>query len=188
MNIAHIEEHSHIYGPGSRFVIWVQGCSLHCKGCWNQSMWSFQEKDLIPKEIILKQILDNQNDIEGISILGGEPLDQTEEVIWLLKSLRQYELSTVLFTGYELDELYKNPEKKEALAFTDILISGRFKQEKRTTLHQWIGSTNQEVHFLSSKYDSSIIQNSNYVEVIIDDSGQLNVLGFPDSELLKIVK
>jgi len=55
MHIAHIEEQSFIYGPGYRFVVWVQGCSIRCKGCWNQEMWSFEDNIiLLVNELLVK--------------------------------------------------------------------------------------------------------------------------------------
>jgi len=57
-NIAHIEPSSFIYGPGERVVIWVQGCTLGCRGCWNRTMLSKRPKQLIAREELLQQILD----------------------------------------------------------------------------------------------------------------------------------
>ena len=69
MNVAHLENQSFIYGPGSRFVIWVQGCSLRCKGCWNFRMWGFEKKQEYSISQLLKMIA--AENVEGITILGG---------------------------------------------------------------------------------------------------------------------
>jgi anaerobic ribonucleoside-triphosphate reductase activating protein len=185
MNIAHIEEHSFIYGPGCRFVIWVQGCSIHCKGCWNKEMWSFKEKNIISVNELLIKITKEKNIIEGITLLGGEPLDQYEEVSQLLFECQKNGLSTMVFTGYEMNEILKD-EKKLICDRTDILITGRYEQTKRTLKHQWIGSTNQTIHFLTTRYDSFIQADNNYVEVSIDENGCTTILGFPDENFISI--
>jgi len=182
MNLAHIEEKSYIYGPGSRFVIWTQGCSLRCEGCWNFEMWPFEKKILISNEALLARILFIQEteNIEGITILGGEPLDQYDEALSLVEMCKSATLSTVLFSGYGYDEIIQN--KSEILDFTDILICGRYEKEKRTFFHQWIGSTNQQILFLSDVYKDYRLKNANYVEINIEADGSQTVLGFPDGD------
>lgn len=121
--------------------------------------------------------------IEGITLLGGEPLDQFEEVAELLAKCREIDISTMLFTGYEMAEI---TEKKmtSILGDTDILVTGRYDERNRTLNHQWIGSTNQKSHFLSDLHKDFKIEDSNYVEISIDDFGKIELLGFPDELLL----
>ncbi len=184
MNIAHIEEHSFIYGPGCRFVIWVQGCSIRCRGCWNKEMWSFENKTILSVQELLCKIKNEINYIEGITLLGGEPLDQFDEVLELLVECRKLGLSTMLFTGYEIFEI---EEKQMTLILEnlDILITGRYDKTKRTLNHQWIGSTNQEIHYLTVRYNNFKNINSNYVEFSIDDFGKIEIFGFPHENLFK---
>lgn len=184
MNIAHIEECSFIYGPGRRFVIWVQGCSIRCKGCWNKEMWSFEDKIILSVKQLLTKIENEKDLIEGITILGGEPLDQFAEVSELLIECKKLGLSTMLFTGYEMTEII---EKQMTLILDnlDILITGRYDRSKRTINHQWIGSTNQEIHYLTERYNNFTIVNSNYIEISIDDFGKIETFGFPNESFLK---
>jgi anaerobic ribonucleoside-triphosphate reductase activating protein len=184
MNIAHIEEHSFIYGPNCRFVIWVQGCSIHCKGCWNKEMWAFEDKTNLSVQALLHKIGNEKDDIDGITLLGGEPLEQFKEVAELLIECRKLGLSTMLFTGYEMKEI-EEKQMASILDNLDILITGRYDKTKRTMNHQWIGSTNQEIHFLTDRYKNFEIVNSNYVEISIDDFGSNTILGFPDKNLLE---
>lgn len=187
MNIAHIEPYSFIYGPGCRTVIWTQGCSIQCKGCWNTHMWNFEPKTLLSVDELLSQILSYKPDIDGITLLGGEPLDQYHEVLQLCQKTQENGLSVMLFTGYEMHEIYQK-NMQDILLCTDILITGRYDLTKRTLEHQWIGSTNQEIHFLTEKYRQYKIQNNNYVEITLTDTGALNILGFPDKNLLNMLK
>lgn len=187
MNIAHIEEHSFIYGPNCRFVIWVQGCSIRCKGCWNIEMWAFEDKIILSVQDLLRKIDNEKEFIDGITLIGGEPLDQFEEVTELLIECRKLGLSTMLFTGYEMKEIAEN-QMTSILDNLDILITGRYDKKKRTMNHQWIGSTNQEIHYLTAQYNNYTNLNTNYVEISIDNFGKMEILGFPDENLLKALK
>lgn len=185
MNIAHIEEHSFIYGPNCRFVIWVQGCSIRCKGCWNAEMWGFEDKTILSVQELLSKIENEKELIEGITLLGGEPLDQFEEVTELLQKCRKIGLSTMLFTGYEMEEITQK-KMTYILENTDILVTGRYDQTKRTMNHQWIGSTNQTINFLSTRYSNFEIKNNNYTEITINEDGSTTILGFPESNFLDL--
>lgn len=184
MNIAHIEEHSFIYGPNCRFVIWVQGCSIRCKGCWNKDMWAFEDKIILSVQDLLHKIENEKGFIDGITLLGGEPLDQFHEISELVNESRKLGLSTMLFTGYKMTEIAEK-EMTSILDHLDILITGRFDKTKRTMNHQWIGSTNQEIHFLTDRYTEYEIENKNYTEITINSDGSTAILGFPDKILLE---
>jgi anaerobic ribonucleoside-triphosphate reductase activating protein len=181
MNIAYIEERSYIYGPGCRFVIWTQGCSIHCAGCWNDTLWDFRDNRLMSVEQIFAQVV-NIDRIEGITLLGGEPLDQYEETLALARKCQDKGLSVMVFTGYEMAEIHKKG-MAAIIDYTDILITGRYDKDKRTLYHQWIGSTNQEIHFLSSRYQDYRKLDANYLEINIDEMGSITVLGFPDDSM-----
>lgn len=181
MKIAHIEKSSYIYGPGKRFVIWTQGCSIRCKGCWNKEMWDFEGGVHIDASEIIELVKSDQ-ELEGVTILGGEPFDQFEELKKFVKELSKCVASLIIYTGYELEEIYKK-QLFEVLNKVDILITGRYVEKLRNTEKQWIGSTNQKIIFLSDKYDNTVLENARYVEVLIDEFGKIRCLGFPDDIL-----
>ncbi|HID99397.1 MAG TPA: radical SAM protein [Thiotrichaceae bacterium] len=181
-NIAHIEPSSFIYGPGERFVIWVQGCTLGCQGCWNRLMLSKRPKQLIAREALLDKILDLDS-IQGVTLLGGEPLQQLSNVLWLLQQVKSAGLDTMVFTGYECPEI-TNDDKSNILPFTDILVSGRYVAARRNINLQWRGSSNQQVHFPTGQYDASLIKEGNYVEVHFEADGRMRILGFPDADIM----
>ncbi|PVZ68916.1 4Fe-4S single cluster domain-containing protein [Pelagibaculum spongiae] len=182
-NIAHVESSSHIYGPGNRFVIWLQGCTLACKGCWNTAMWPHKENRLIERSFLLKQIIKEKN-IEGITFLGGEPLQQCENVRWLISKIKMHNLSAMLYTGYEWSEIKANQNHLDVCNSTDILITGRFLQNERNTNLLWRGSDNQIVNFISNKYSSLKLKEVNQVEITIEEDGALKIYGYPDQLLL----
>lgn len=185
IRIGHLLQQSEIYGPGLRYVIWVQGCTLACKGCWNKQFWSSQGGEAILVEELIEKI-SAIPDIEGITLLGGEPLQQAEAVLELIMACKEKDLTVFLYTGYELEEFDQIMQK--CFDSSDIVVSGRYVQSLRDTNLRWRGSQNQSVHFISSRYDPSICQEQNEVECHIMENGMLTIVGYAGAELLSAVK
>lgn len=184
INISHIEPDSYIYAPGKQFVIWVQGCSIHCKGCWNFDMWSFDENQLTDIDELFEKI-NKIDDLMGVTFIGGEPFDQKNELLYFSTKLKKQQIPITIYTGYELNEL-KDEISEEILNNTDLLIAGRYKEELRNINLQWRGSENQQILFLSDIYKDYEKEDGNYCEIIISDDGEITILGFPDEKLLEI--
>src|SRR5262249_25155688 len=124
----------------------------------------------------------HQNHIEGITLLGGEPLAHAAGAAALARPTRALGLSVMVFTGYTLDEARALPDDAVAdlLAHTDILVDGPYVREMPDTRRRWIGSTNQRIHFLTDRYraDDPCWRKPNTLEVRLRD-GELTVNGFP---------
>jgi len=88
----------------------------------------------------------------------------------------------MVFTGYELSEI-RNSDKVKIMSVADILITGRYDEKLRTLNHQWIGSTNQQILFLTDRYKDFGIENGNYMEIDIEENGKMTILGFPTSDM-----
>ncbi|MCJ8314621.1 MAG: 4Fe-4S cluster-binding domain-containing protein [Saccharospirillaceae bacterium] len=178
-NISHIEPATHIYGPGRRFGIWLQGCSLACNGCWNKEMWSFKAIELLEREELLKQILAETN-INGITILGGEPLQQAENTLWLIQKIKQStSLTIMLYTGYTKPELQLQKNWDMLETNVDLLVTGRYEEELRNPNNQWFGSENQELIYPTKSRIKQRSKPLNEVEIIIEQTGEVRVLGYP---------
>lgn len=178
-NIAHLEPSSQIYGEGQRYVVWFQGCTLACKGCWNQEMWSFKANQLIHRETLLDRIL-NTSEIQGVTFLGGEPLNQAENLWWLVKKIHEHsELTIFLFTGYEKEELESLGHMERINQFCDTVAIGRYNEEQRNINQQWIGSDNQTILTPKKSREKSQQKPINQVEVYINTDGSQTILGFP---------
>lgn len=183
-NLSHIEPSSHIYGPGKRFVVWFQGCSLACDGCWNQDMWSFKAKSLLSKEQLLAQILDAP-EIQGVTFLGGEPLHQAENLWWLMRQIRKKSNLTIfLFTGYEQYELERFRYLSNIHELCDMVAIGRYLVGSRNINQQWIGSDNQMIVYPDKSREIVKSESINQVEIIIEDNESIRILGFPDELLV----
>jgi anaerobic ribonucleoside-triphosphate reductase activating protein len=142
-------------------------------------MWGFEPNIVLSVAEVFERINEEREFVEGVTILGGEPLDQYAEIFELLKRCKCAGFTTMLFTGYEMYEIEDRGMGK-ILGWCDILILGRYESTKRTIDRQWIGSTNQEIRFLTERYRNYEINNANHVEISIDENGSMTILGFPE--------
>ena len=173
------EENEHLYGPGKRLLLFTQGCSLHCKGCVNQHLWEFDAG----KNITAQEILELCADIEGITLHGGEPLDQSAGVLEIIRLLKAAGKTVILFTGYQYKEL-SLPSQRMAWRAADLVISGRYVEEKRSIYLQFRGSTNQRVYSHQGKYKNYQIKDGKSVAVIrLNEDGEMQSRGFRSQEL-----
>jgi anaerobic ribonucleoside-triphosphate reductase activating protein len=184
LSVAQIVPCTDAEGPGRRFALWFQGCPLRCPGCCNPEMLPFEGGTVRSVADVLAEVeaARDREQIEGITLLGGEPLAHADGAAVLALGTRALGLSVMVFTGYTLDEARALPDPAVAklLANTDILVDGPYIRESPDTWRRWIGSTNQRVHFLSDRYrpDDPCWRQANTLEVRLRD-GELTVNGFP---------
>lgn len=178
-------DRSEIYGPGLRSVIWVQGCTLACKGCWNTQYWSAKGGNEIQVSQLLKEI-QSLDDIEGITLLGGEPLQQPKASLELIKGAKSLGLSVFLYTGYELSEF--DETMLACFNLSDIAVTGRYVQEFRDTGLRWRGSRNQQVHFISDVYDETVLTEQTEVEFHVLPTGEIQIVGYAEEDLSMLVE
>ena len=168
---------SRVNGPGDRFVIWTQGCRKMCKNCYNPETWSHYRNNLIDIDLLVEEIKNSST--TGVTISGGDPFEQPEELFYLLGEIKQLDLSdgVIVFSGYTIDEIRVREELRKSLDYIDVLIDGLYIDEKRIT-NGLAGSSNQEFHFLSDKISRSGINIDQEVE--IHSLGDLiQITGFP---------
>lgn len=173
---------SSVYGPGKRWVLWVQGCTLACEGCWNVETWSRRRGQERTVSSLVEDIKANMEGLEGITVLGGEPLQQPDAVLSLMQQAKELGLTVMLYTGYEPHEY--TPVMQACHDASDLLIGGRYVAEQRDPSLRWRGSTNQSFISPTGRYDPSSFEDFEEVEIIIDhDTGQITMTGYPDEEL-----
>jgi anaerobic ribonucleoside-triphosphate reductase activating protein len=171
-------------GPGKRFALWFQGCPLRCPGCCNPEMLPFTGGTAMRLGDIVQQVKEaaNQQGVEGITLLGGEPLAHAAGGAALARRIRELDLTVMVFTGYTLEEARQMPDPAvgELLGLTDILVDGPYIRELPDTSRRWIGSTNQRIFFLTDRYqaDDPRWQMPNTLEIRLHD-GVVSVNGFP---------
>ena len=133
-------------GPGVRVSIFMQGCSFHCKNCFNQETWDFEGGKEFTDDTINKVLeLCNKPEVKGLSILGGEPMHPTniEGTTKLAKAFKEkYPEKTIwTWTGFE----YEDIKDKEVFNYIDVLVDGQYKDELHDPTLKWKGSSNQRV-------------------------------------------
>lgn len=164
-------------GPGARAVIWTQGCTLNCPGCFNPETHSFNGGEEVAVDDLFQRLVSLGDAIEGVTISGGEPLQQLRPLVALLRRVREEtDLSVLVFTGYAWDEIGRMPEADALLACVDALIAGRYDQTQRLA-RDLRGSANKTVHFLSERYTMDDLQAVLPAEVIITAEGDVVISG-----------
>ena len=133
-------------GPGIRVSIFMQGCSFHCKDCFNSETWDFKAGKEFNDDVINKVLdLASLPHIVGLSILGGEPMhpNNREGTIKLAKAFKKRypDKDIWVWSGYLFDEL----KDIEGLSYIDTLVDGRFALEQANPTLKFRGSSNQRV-------------------------------------------
>ena len=152
LNVHALIPRSRANGPGYRLVLWVQGCTLGCPGCFNPATHAAAPQWLVAPEALIEQIVTAAPSLDGLTVSGGEPLQQSEALLQVLQAVRQRTaLSVLLFSGYTLPEIQRLPLGPALLDQVDVLIAGRYVQS-RPHGHGLLGSANQTVHLLTARY------------------------------------
>ena len=155
MNYGTIKKFDVANGPGIRVSLFVSGCTHHCKGCFNKETWDFNYGKPITTSTIY-DILEalNIDHIKGLTLLGGEPFEYANQIalLPLVKAVRtKYPQKTIwCFTGYTFDTdiadmMKKWPETSELLSYIDVLVDGKFIEEKKDLTLRFRGSSNQRL-------------------------------------------
>jgi anaerobic ribonucleoside-triphosphate reductase activating protein len=135
-------------GPGWRVSLFVSGCRNQCSGCFNKDAWDFEYGKKFSWDIIheIERLVSNPN-IRGLSILGGEPLEP--ENISSVEALCAYikekfpEKDIWLWTGYDFIE--DGLIKHSIMRYIDVLVDGRFEEDKKDLTLKYRGSSNQRI-------------------------------------------
>lgn len=132
-----------------------------------------------------------QHQIEGVTLIGGEPIAHADGASQLAREVQRRELSVMIFSGFTLEEIRQRDEPAINLLLdhTDILVDGPYLRELPDSKRRWVGSTNQQVHFLTDRYsvDDPQWDSPNTLEIRLGD-GELTVNGFPGKEAVGLWK
>ena len=134
-------------GPGVRVSVFMQGCSFHCKNCFNPETWNFEGGKEFTDDTINQVLeLSDKEEIKGLSILGGEPMHpkNIEGTTKLAKAFKEkYPNKNIwVWSGFRFDQDLKD---KEVLKYIDVLVDGQYKDELHDFTLKWKGSSNQRV-------------------------------------------
>lgn len=148
IQICGIIRQSIVDGPGIRFVVFTQGCPHHCPDCHNPQSWPMEGGTFVTADRLLQEIRKNPT-LQGLTLSGGEPTLQCEELLPLVREVKKMGLDVVTFSGYTFEQLLQRCETeaalKEVLTLTDILVDGPYIKELRDLSLQYRGSKNQRL-------------------------------------------
>lgn len=165
MYVARILYPIQVLGPGNRIGIWTVSCKHHCKGCSNPELWNIDSKYFITvkdlERIIRNIAADNQ--IDGFTITGGEPIEQAAELSVFLDNVSDISKDVLLYTGYQLDDLQA---EVQLLKYVAVIIDGEYIEELNDNCFLR-GSSNQTINILNPEYRDL------YTEYIKDNSNEI---------------
>lgn len=160
MNYAKIKHYDPANGEGIRISLFVSGCNFHCKGCFNYEAQDFDYgKPFLPDTMVeIEQLVENEN-IDGLSILGGDPLCQSECDITTLATLATYVKNlgknVWIWSGFTWEQIFSKSVTDEfdtlrtsrqmLITTCDVWVDGQFIESQKDLRLQWRGSNNQRV-------------------------------------------
>lgn len=156
MNYADIKTVDIANGKGVRVSLFVSGCNHHCKGCFNPQAWDFNYGKEFTKEDEEKIMRELEHPyVSGLSILGGEPLEYNNQkgLLPLVKKVKQRfpDKDIWCYTGYTFDRdvtgnMFNNwDETKELMSYIDVMVDGKFQEDKKDLSLKFRGSSNQRI-------------------------------------------
>ena len=149
MRYAQLRRYDISNGPNIRATLFVSGCTHNCKGCFNKDYQDFnygKEWTSITETVFLHYVKDPK--VKGVNILGGEPLQQTMDnsLADLLAKIKENTNKPIwLWTGYKLEDVINNTKIMNILQYVDVLIDGKFEEDKKDLNLKFRGSSNQRI-------------------------------------------
>lgn len=163
MNYGQIRKYDIANGPGIRTSIFVTGCKLNCKNCFNKE---YQDPNFGQTwtQKTTNQVINylKSEEISGLSILGGEPFESANDLINILNDINNKINKNIwIYSGYTFEYLMKNPVYKQLLEKVDVLVDGPFIESKKDLKLKFRGSSNQRIIDVKSSLinDKAILLN-----------------------------
>lgn len=148
LRLAGVVRESIVDGPGIRFVVFAQGCPHHCAGCQNAQTWPFAGGHETSPEKVLAAMRENPL-LAGLTLSGGEPFCQCDAMAELAEQAKDAGYSVWAYTGYTWEELaarsVAESDVLHLLRVLDVLVDGRFEQDKMSYDLLYKGSANQRL-------------------------------------------
>lgn len=146
--LAAILYESLVNGPGLRRVLFAQICKHNCKGCFNPDTHSENGGRLVDMDEIIKDINSNTM-LSGVTFSGGDPFEQADKFAYIAKGVAKPGFDIWSYTGYTYEYIVANKEKhkgwEELLNNIDVLVDGKFEEDKKDPLRKYRGSSNQRI-------------------------------------------
>ncbi|MCK6571375.1 radical SAM protein [Myxococcota bacterium] len=183
---------SRVNGPGRRVVVWVQGCTLACPGCFNPDTHA-PGTAFVPVAALVRRILEARGPTtEGVTFSGGEPFQQATALAAVCAFVRRDwpAVSLFAFTGFTYEAL-RGPQAPPGaagfLSHLDLLVDGRYEARAPDT-RPWRGSTNQRLWVLGRRPAALTAERGRTAEIHVEPDGRVLLSGFPDAALRRAVE
>ena len=175
-------------GPGKRIGLWLQGCSLRCRGCMSPELFDKDERYRRDLESIFQEMIHLSPGHDGVTVSGGEPMEQSLALGVLMEKIRRHtRLDLMLYSGYTREEIQQSSQEMcYLLDQIDILIDGRYHHDLPTR-KLWRGSANQRMHLLSERargyrdYLEAEYGSRRPIQVNMEPQTGLVIIGIPES-------
>jgi len=155
----------------------MQGCTLGCAGCFNPTTHDAADGHEVTVAELADQLrVARATGVEGLSLSGGEPLQQAAAAAALLAEARALGMSTLAFSGYTIEEIRELPFGSEVLAELDVLIDGRYVAGDRLA-SGLRGSSNQRIQLLTARYSLAEVEATPVAEIRIGPTGDIVLTG-----------
>jgi len=178
LRVGHRAPRCTVLGPGTRAVLWLQGCARRCPGCIARELWPPDGG----RETAVAELVDwflGLEGVDGLTVSGGEPMDQAGGLSQLLARIRRERptASVICFTGYTIEELLKDTaDRRWVLGLVDVLVDGPYLEDQPTDL-PLRGSANQRLWLLSGRHAEADFAPQG-VEVVVEPDG-FYIMGIP---------
>ncbi|MGV4981608.1 4Fe-4S single cluster domain-containing protein [Streptomyces sp. NPDC001709] len=182
ISVARTLDHCTVLGPGTRAVIWVQGCPLRCRGCVAAETLPFEggTSRSVPE---LADWLCRLDGIEGVTFSGGEPFSQAGALAELLDAVRRRrpDFGAMAYSGFRHEALRRgDPDRLALLERLDLLVDGPYVAARHGSL-RWRGSDNQRLIPLTDRYPRALAEPDTTagIELSVDADGSVSWAGVP---------
>jgi anaerobic ribonucleoside-triphosphate reductase activating protein len=183
LRIHHVLFSSQANGPGKRAVVWLQGCSFRCPGCFNTVLQNPAGGHEMPISMLAENLIAHKTEIEGITVSGGEPIEQIEPLIKLFSIIKKKtQFSVLLFSGHTLEKIQTMDNGANLLSFVDVLVDGPYDKNLANPIGTWPSSANQNIILLTSRYSKTDFHEMPWRDIFIGPSGDIietGLFGWP---------
>ncbi|MBD7910943.1 MULTISPECIES: anaerobic ribonucleoside-triphosphate reductase activating protein [Clostridium] len=148
IRLAGIAYESLVNGPGLRRVFFSQGCKHNCRGCFNPDTHDFSSGEERDMDELIQDVVENPM-IKGVTFSGGDPFERAQEFAYMAKKFKEHGLNIWSYTGYTYEYILENIDKvpgwKELMGNLDVIVDGRFEEDKKEDGLRFRGSNNQRI-------------------------------------------
>lgn len=175
-------------GPGSRMAVWVNGCEKSCPGCISPALQKKNPNNECDVEEYFSQF--SYEGCDGVSISGGEPFLQADELCRLVTFLKNRGIDDILvYTGYTIEELKAKNDSAINLILEKIavLVDGPYVESENDDTSNLAGSKNQRIHILNTAFEkryADYISDKREVQVF-DFGNYVLAVGIPTKEYIR---